>query len=369
MTTQFVLVDDTNSEISYDQNWVAKGIKNSTWTSNGFPLNYTTHENVNSTAQFNYTFTGTTIQVYSAISAQGAQPFWNFSLLQESTLKNSSQALQGTSDTNQFLIYEADSLPYAKYTLVATASGISNLSQPAILDYILFAPVPVDGGPQSAALKILKNDPSIQYDKGWDLGTPSAVATTADLSMRLKFTGTSITWIGSYHQNYTNSGAAAVYSVDSSLDVPFYFPSGVSAINNSMQEQQNQVYFKVPTGQIGSHNITVRYEGNISTTPLILDYLIVENPWVSPPKGCSLWKCNALFHRTVSVLSVLGAVLVVVIAALIWRTRCLGRKKSAYKKEAKDKDSPTTVNINNIAASPRQSEFSTIQSVHINVPK
>jgi len=302
-STRYVLVDDTDPGIQYSANWTSKGYSDAVWTPNGYPLNDTMHESDND-AQFSYSFTGTGIQVYSANSAHNSQPSWNFTLFQkgQSTGFRSSGALPGSLGTNQLLIYEVDSLPSVDYTLVASVKDTANGSQPAVLDYILYTPAPVDNGPRTAALKILADDPSIQYESGWKSSGTSMIATETNLNMTLNFTGSSITWVGSYHQNFSNFGAAAVYSIDSLQNVSFLFPSGQSAIQNSVLEQQNQVYFKVPTSPPGNHNISVWYLGDNSTTPLILDYFIVENPWAPP-----LPSSSATAIRTKSKSSVIGA--------------------------------------------------------------
>jgi hypothetical protein len=37
----------------------------------------------------------------------------------------------------------------------------------------------------------------------------------------------------------------------------------------------------------GNYTITVQYQGNNSTTPLILDYFVVGDPWATPPLSSS----------------------------------------------------------------------------------
>jgi hypothetical protein len=79
--------------------------------------------------------------------------------------------------------------------------------------------------------------------------------------------------VGSSHQKFPNFGAEALYAIDSSSTV--LFPSGECAIQSSVLQQQNQVYLKIPPNPPGNYTITVQYQGNNSTTPLILDYFVV----------------------------------------------------------------------------------------------
>ncbi|KDR86163.1 hypothetical protein GALMADRAFT_274819 [Galerina marginata CBS 339.88] len=345
--TRYVLVDDTDPGIQYGVNWTSKGYSDSIWTPNGYPLNHTAHESDDG-AQFSYSFTGTGIQVYGANSVHNTQPTWNFTLFQrgQSTGFRSSGALDGTLGTNQLLIYEVDSLPNVDYTLVATVQGTVNDSQPAILDYILYTPAPVENGPSSASLKVLANDPSIQYGSGWKNSSTSMIATDKNLNMTFNFIGSSITWVGSY-QNFSNFGAEAIYSIDSAQNMSFLFPSRQSAIQNSV-EQQNQVYFKALASPLGNHTISVWYLGDGNTTPLVLDYFIVEQPWAPLPSPSSAVVIQVGTKSKMPVIAALSAIVGVLFVALLISLCLWGRSKRKHTIQIQQ-----AANVNNAISAPQ----------------
>jgi len=257
-------------------------------------------------------------------------------------------------NTNQLLIFEADSLSNGRYTLSATVNALS--SQPGILDYILYSPSPDSTTFQNTDLKVLANDSEIKYEPGWNPSGSSMIATVTNLSMSFNFIGYSITWVGSYQQNFSNRnwGAEAVYTVDGSPPMLCLFPSGESAIQgssaipSSIQEQENQVYFEVLTYPPGSHTLEVQYQGNNGTTPLILDYFIVKNTQLSSFPTPIPSKSKA------PTIGALAGVLSVLALAVLFLCYCLWRQSRKHAIQRR-----TTTNVNDL---PQASEVCGVPS-------
>lgn len=84
--------------------------------------------------------------------------------------------------------------------------------------------------------------------------------------------GTSISWVGYYQPPH--GSALGTYSVDDGKPIGFNL-AGLSGSTDPLQ--YNQVFFTTPEVENGPHTLTVTFLGSGSTTPLVLDYLYIQN--------------------------------------------------------------------------------------------
>lgn len=93
--------------------------------------------------------------------------------------------------------------------------------------------------------------------------------------MHLALPGTALSWYGFIPKELPTESATAIYSIDNGPPTTFVL-EGLSGSNPV--SVYNQQFFQTPALPYGRHNISVRFNGATQqTTPLTLDYLIVQN--------------------------------------------------------------------------------------------
>jgi len=100
--------------------------------------------------------------------------------------------------------------------------------------------------------------------------------------MILPCLGVTLAWYGFIPTELPHTATTGTYSIDgqSAMSFPLKGLPATSSITI-----HNQKFFETATLPYGHHNITVSFQGNEETTPLTLDYLVVQNGTV--PEGSS----------------------------------------------------------------------------------
>jgi len=88
----------------------------------------------------------------------------------------------------------------------------------------------------------------------------------------------------------------------------------------------NEKYFQTPQYSMGSHRLIVTYNGDNSTTPLILSYLVVQNGTSSHSISPSSQAANTTTRSSTNIGAILGGALggaacILVVVALLYRHR------------------------------------------------
>jgi len=83
-----------------------------------------------------------------------------------------------------------------------------------------------------------------------------------------------LAWYGLIANDLPHASTTGSFSIDGQSAVPFHL-KGIT--EESGPSAYNQKFFETTTLPYGHHNITVTFQGNEQTTPLTLDYLVVQN--------------------------------------------------------------------------------------------
>ncbi|KIM40729.1 hypothetical protein M413DRAFT_166901 [Hebeloma cylindrosporum] len=265
-----VIVDDTDSGIRYTGPWFQANGQNDNLGNFGPPFQRTSH-GVNEDATLSYTFTGTGVQVIgtSQVTPFGGatDPSW------ECFLDNVSIGSKPPISfaENNWVFCQADSLPDAQHniTLRATVRNQNTFW----FDRIVYSPSPTMNLDSSLIL-IDANDPAVTYGPGWqlmrDIGT---MTQQSGAKATVTFSGTSLKWFSLIPGDMPHASTSATYSVDGGTPVTFL----LAGLADGAMEPYNQLFFEASGLTAGQHRIEVVHGGNRQTTPLSVNYLIIQN--------------------------------------------------------------------------------------------
>jgi hypothetical protein len=85
--------------------------------------------------------------------------------------------------------------------------------------------------------------------------------------------GTSLRWFSMIPSDEPLASTSATYSVDGGTPTTF----NLSGLADDAGDQYNQLFFEASGLSPGQHRIEVVHGGNNETTPLSLDYMIIQN--------------------------------------------------------------------------------------------
>ena len=185
--------------------------------------------------------------------------------------------------------------------------------------------------------------------------------------MILPCLGVSLAWYGFIPNELPHAATTGAYSVDGQSAMSFLLKGLPTTKSNTIY---NQKFFETATLPYGHHNITVSFQGNKSTTPLTLDYLVVQTapevtsastsslgssltgkyvgPSTSTPSGSSLTGKNvgsnmnntsSKSNAGVIAGGIVGAVGLILLAYLLFL--CY-RREQRKQQNLRDKDIPAT---------------------------
>ena len=190
------------------------------------------------------------------------------------------------------------------------------------------------------------SDSAVQYGSGWqdmrDIGNMTlqngAKQSTLVVSIfpfwdikqtynPLVVVGTSLKWFPLIPNDEPLASTSATYSVDGGTPVTFFL-SGLAA---GALDEYNQFFFEVLGLGAGQHRIEVVHGGNSQTTPLSLNYVVIQN--APAPAGSTLSalpsggfsSSSAAEHKGASTGAIASGV--VVLAAVIFFLLLLRRRR------------------------------------------
>ena len=120
----------------------------------------------------------------------------------------------------------------------------------------------------------------------------------------------------------------ATYAVDNHSAVTFTLP-GLPNANNGTATQYNQKVFQTTPLPLGNHTLKVVHQGNSSLTPLVLNYLIIQNQTNPAPEIISSGHTSKGLSVGAIVGGTIGAVLVLVLSTVIYLVVRHRRKRRA----------------------------------------
>ncbi|KAF9474812.1 hypothetical protein BDN70DRAFT_936382 [Pholiota conissans] len=182
--------------------------------------------------------------------------------------------------TNHWAICGDDVLYDGLHTFTVNVTASAN--QTAWVDFIKYAPL-ADVDLTGETVLVQNFSPDIKFGAGWGLQPVSETDTdpwssstnVTGSTMHYEFIGSSLIWYGLATTFVPNIPAPCTYSIDGGTPVSF------NTIGKSSSDPTQIEFFVIPfqTGalSLGKHTLDVVYNGGVNDTPLILDYLIVQN--------------------------------------------------------------------------------------------
>ncbi|KDR81286.1 hypothetical protein GALMADRAFT_153511 [Galerina marginata CBS 339.88] len=279
--TRWVIVDDTDSKIQYSGAWFqARGTLDNLGNF-GAPFLGTSH-GINANGSLSYTFSGSRVIVYGTSKveqsgANGHDPSWACSV--DGVSIPAKDAIDFSE--NNWILCEADSLSDGQHT-VKVLGTVLNPSNTFWFDHFNYVPsssVSLD----NVALFVDSSDSAIQYGSGWGPLRDIAEMTQQNgAKATFDFTGVQLSWVSMIPgDDVPGAQTSATYSIDGGTPVSFLL-AGLTA---GAMEPYNQIFFQTPQLSPGKHHLEVVHGGNGQTTPLSLDYLVIQNAPV--PAGSS----------------------------------------------------------------------------------
>ncbi|KAF9037734.1 hypothetical protein BJ165DRAFT_571677 [Panaeolus papilionaceus] len=172
-------------------------------------------------------------------------------------------------------------------------------------------------------VRINNDDEAVKYTgKFGVLGDFANMTSESGASVSVDFIGKSLSWYGFIPKELPHEPTTATYNIDGGSPHMFRLGGLPDAKSSS---RRNQVFFTTPDLQPGPHTIVVTHEGNTSTTPLVLDYLLVANATVPT---------NGVAHKRVPVGPIVGGVIggLVLIGLLCYIVYFYTRRKELAKR-------------------------------------
>ncbi|KAF5316677.1 hypothetical protein D9619_006223 [Psilocybe cf. subviscida] len=281
-STRRVVVDDSDPRILYSSSpsWftISDPMAN---VGNYGPTYNSTQHGTHSSASFEFNFSGTQIFVFGTTHIQKANNTTGYTPNWQCFIDHVSV---GATDPfefpeNNWTLCSARGLADGKHTLRVEANSTNGAI--FYFDYLRYAPsdsVPLE----NESIMVNNLDPAIQYGANWvPLGDIANMTVVQGSIVEFDFIGTTLSWYGFIPKELPVKSATATYTIDNGPPATFVLP-GLSG--NNPVTVYNQQFFQTPVLPYGHHNISVLFNGATQkTTPLTLDYLIVQNGTQSKP--------------------------------------------------------------------------------------
>ncbi|KAF9478490.1 hypothetical protein BDN70DRAFT_836032 [Pholiota conissans] len=330
---RLVVVDDTDPDIQYSGPWFADSSGSQDKSGNFGPAYQSTLHGTTLNASLSYSFTGTQVKVWGSNNLRNdsgvLDPTWECFIDHISI--GATTPFQFAE--NNWVFCEQDTLVDGSHVL--TVNATVKKAQTFWFDQIQYAPsasVPLD----NKTILIDSLDPQVlsAYGSGWgSLGGTANQTTTTNSLFTFNFTGVSLSWYGFIPTEYPHAATTATYSVDGKTPVGFLL-NGLPASSGTVY---NQKFFQTEKLAQGNHQIVVLFQGNGQTTPLTLDYLMVQNGTAGSNSTTAPsddgtqqhHKSNAGF---IALGVVLGVVLILLAIAGFWYIRRRHRRQELNEK-------------------------------------
>jgi len=263
---RWIVVDDGNPLIQYQDSWVVGNSSDSPDSYFGGPYNNTLHE-LSGSGSFAFNFTGSSVAVMGSFSNIGDStvPSWNCSIDGVDLIPSDPPAI----NRSYWELCSLKNISTNAQSLL-TVVGTGTNDSPFQFDSIRYVPGPsviLD----DATVLVDANDAQIKYGRRWRSFNVGMETTGNGSMMTLDFIGVQITWVSALFSNLPKT--AAQFWIDNGTVFPFQVGDG----GESPYALYNLVSFKSPVLNPGSHRLHVQSRGNESSAPLGLDYLLIQN--------------------------------------------------------------------------------------------
>ncbi|KAL0060166.1 hypothetical protein AAF712_013060 [Marasmius tenuissimus] len=296
-----VIVDDTDSRITYSEPWTLDRAAFSDYGITGEPYNKTMTGTKSATASFTFTFEGDFVQVRGAKDNRKIPPsppsslndslglFPNYTCqIDNHSIPPSPYNINKYWVTNVVLC-ERGQLSKARHTLTMNIT-INDLEKQIFwLDSIQYSPLD-NADLTEQVLKVDSSDSKSCSFRDWSSGSWHALfgvnyTVTPSATMSLKFNGTSVSLYSqspTKQDGSTYDGSTGSYYIDNGHSVPFNIP-GSRPLPSSPENNTawaNQLLFTTDTLVGGKeHEMVITYSGFTNGSndphPLIIDYFYV----------------------------------------------------------------------------------------------
>ncbi|KAF5330571.1 hypothetical protein D9619_005257 [Psilocybe cf. subviscida] len=314
---RWIISDDTSSDIQYVQgDWFQDSSGSQDASGNYGPVFQGTLHGVRTgPASLVYKFTGSQVQVFGSNNIQNnsgiLNPSWDCFV---DGVSIGSMPYQFPENNWQFC--RSPVLPDGNHVLTVNASVAS--PQTFWIDKIQYLPVAGSQSQLTNATVLVDNlDPMLKpaFGKGWvELGGGANMTTLSGSQFTLNFTGISLSWYGFIPKELPIASTTGSYSIDGGSPSSFL----LKGLPTNAITVYNQKFFQTSTLSPGNHQIIVTYNGGGQTTPLTLDYLVIQNasvPATTPPPAGG--QSNGGKSNIAAIAGgVVGGVVIIALAAL-----------------------------------------------------
>ncbi|KAF4616094.1 hypothetical protein D9613_011397 [Agrocybe pediades] len=282
-----VVVDDSDASIQYVGPWFEDaGSKDS--IGNFGQAYLSTSHGTNSDASLVFAFNGTQVQIFGTNNVLGTSgtfdPTWECYV---DKIKAGATAPEQTAE-NHWVLCEQDELVDGPHVITLNATVKSQTFWVDQIQYVPSSSVALD----QQATYVDNTDPALTdaFGDGWAIsGNVANMTNQTNSIFTMNFTGVSLTWYGVVRPELPISPTTGSFAVDG--EPPHDFR--LEGLSPGEVTQYNHIFFQTPQYSQGQHTMVVTYLGNTNTTPLTLDYLIIQggaqmsNITVSPPNSTS----------------------------------------------------------------------------------
>lgn len=284
-TPRWVVVDDVDSAINYTGPWFQdQGTQDS--VGNFGPAYRSTLHGTKNNASLSFAFTGTSVRVYGTNNIRNdsgvLDPTWDCFV--DNISIGPSTPFQYPE--NNWLFCSQNNLVDGPHILTVNATVTK--AQTFWFDSVQYVPS-ASVSLADAAVMVDSLDPQLQYGEGWQaLGSTANLTTQTSSIFTFDFTGISLSWYGFIPREYPLTATTSTYSVDGGDPVNFL----LKGLPPNTATTYNQRFFETTKLTAGQHKLVVTYLGDSKTTPLTLDYLIVQNGTAASGGGNTSHKSN-----------------------------------------------------------------------------
>ncbi|KAH9484461.1 hypothetical protein JR316_0003943 [Psilocybe cubensis] len=275
--TRWVVVDDTDGGIDYvGPSWRADVGSFDSAGNFGLPYRRTLH-GTNVDASFSYLFNGTGVKLVGFNNPRNnsgvLDPTWE--CLVDGVNIRVGRSFQYPEHNWLF----CDSPQFADGLHNLTVKVSVKAGQTFWFDKIMYSPSPTLSLYQKDII-VDNGDSGFEYGDGWQsFSAISNMTSITNSVMSFNFTGSSFSWYGFIPGDYPTASSSGTYSVDGEEPVQFTL-NGLSP--GSTTTLYNQKFFETQQYPVGNHMVVVQYLGGPKVTPLVLDYLVINNGTDSP---------------------------------------------------------------------------------------
>ncbi|KAF9479672.1 hypothetical protein BDN70DRAFT_878545 [Pholiota conissans] len=279
MAATNIFIDDTDPRITYTGDWFTAPAPSEDIGIYGGVWNNTLHA-THSNASLSVTFRGIWVVLYTTNTTPTGLTGPRFQCFVDGVQQTIIGVADTNGPTNHWATCGNDVLSDGLHTFTVNVTASAN--QTAWVDFIKYAPS-ADVDLKGETVLVQNFSPDINFGAGWgplpvseaNVNPWSSSTNVTGSTMHYEFIGSSLIWYGLATTFVPNVPAPCTYSIDSGTPVSF------NTIGRSSRDITQNEFFVIPfqTGalSLGKHTLDVVYNGGLNDTPLILDYLIVQN--------------------------------------------------------------------------------------------